>query len=93
MTEKRAKEKRKEQKKEKPKKKKIVITKDMSILEIIDKKPEAIEVLFEFGLGCISCAFSQIETIEQGALGHGMSEEVIDKMIEEINKIEPEEEW
>jgi hypothetical protein len=27
-----------------------------------------------------------METIEQGALGHGMSEEMIDKMVEQINK-------
>ncbi len=66
--------------------KKPIITKEMSILEIIDKKPEAIEVLFDFGLGCISCAFSQIESLEEGALSHGMSEELINKMVKEINK-------
>ena len=62
------------------------ITKEMTILEIIDKKPDSIEVLFEFGLGCIGCAFSQVETLEEGALGHGMSEEMIEKLVEEINK-------
>ncbi len=72
--------------KNQPREEKIVITKEMSIIEIIDKKPEAIEVLFEFGLGCISCAFSTIESLELGALGHGMSPEMIDKMVEEINK-------
>lgn len=66
--------------------KKLIITKEMSILEIIDKKPEAIEVLFDFGLGCISCAFSQIESLEEGALSHGMSEGMIDKIVKEINK-------
>ncbi|MCR4327712.1 MAG: DUF1858 domain-containing protein [Nanoarchaeota archaeon] len=66
--------------------KKDFITKDMTIMEVIDKKPEAIEVLMEFGLGCFSCAFSGMETIEQGALGHGMSEKIIEKMVEEINK-------
>lgn len=70
------------------KEQKPVITKEMSILEILEKKPESMEVLFEFGLGCVSCAFSQIETLEQGALGHGMSEEMIDRMVEEINKFE-----
>ncbi|MDP3966634.1 MAG: DUF1858 domain-containing protein, partial [archaeon] len=28
----------------------------MTIIEVIDKKPEAIEVLMDFGLGCFSCA-------------------------------------
>lgn len=60
----------------------------MTIIEVIDKKPDAVEVLMEFGLGCFSCAFSGMETIEQGALGHGMSEEMINKMVKEINKFE-----
>jgi len=67
---------------------KPIITKDMTIIEVIDKKPDAVEVLMEFGLGCFSCAFSGMETIEQGALGHGMSEEMINKMVKEINKFE-----
>ena len=66
--------------------KKPLITKEMSIIEVINKKPEAIEVLMEYGLGCFSCAFSGMETIEQGALGHGMNEKLVDKMLEEINK-------
>ena len=65
--------------------KKPLITKEMSIIEVINKKPEAIEVLMEYGLGCFSCAFSGMETIEQGALGHGMNEKLVDKMLEEIN--------
>ena len=71
-----------------PKQKNSDVTKEMSIIEIIEKKPDAIEVLFEFGLGCISCAFSQVESLELGALSHGMDEETIDKIIEEINKFE-----
>jgi len=67
-----------------PKKQKI--TKEMTIIDVLDKKPEALEVLMDFGLGCFSCAFSGVETLEQGALGHGMSEEIIEKMVEEINK-------
>ena len=65
---------------------KIIINKDMNIIDVLDKKPEALEVLMDFGLGCFSCAFSGMETLEQGALSHGMSEEMIKKMIEEINK-------
>ena len=46
----------------KKEKQKTLITKDMTIIEILDKKPESIEVLMEFGLGCFGCAFSGMET-------------------------------
>lgn len=68
------------------KEEKELINKEMTIIDVLDKKPEALEVLMDFGLGCFSCAFSGMETLEQGALGHGMSEAMVEKMIEEINK-------
>ncbi len=71
---------------EKQKTKKI--TKEMSISQIIEIKPDAIEVLLEFGLGCVGCAFSEVESLEQGAMGHGMDQEMVNKIIEEINKLE-----
>ncbi|HIH52202.1 disulfide oxidoreductase [Candidatus Pacearchaeota archaeon CG09_land_8_20_14_0_10_30_9] len=67
--------------------KKELINKKMSILEIIDKKPDAIEILLEFGLGCVGCAFSEVENLEQGALSHGMTKKEIDQLVEEINKL------
>jgi len=64
------------------------ITKDMSIDKIMNLKPEAMEVLFEFGLGCFGCAFSGMESLEQGALAHGMSKKIVNKIIDEINNLE-----
>lgn len=61
------------------------ITKDMKIIEIIDKNPEAAELFFESGLGCAGCAFSGFETLEQGALGHGMTEEDVDILLKRLN--------
>ena len=63
------------------------ITKEMDISQIIQIKPMAVEILMEFGLGCTGCAFSDFESLEQGALSHGISEEIITKMVDEINKI------
>ena len=50
----------------------ILITKDMPIGEVVERYPEAAEVLTAYGLHCVGCHVSPFETVEQGALGHGM---------------------
>ena len=43
------------------------VTKEMSIIEIVQKYPKTIEVLQSHGLGCIGCAAARFENIEAGA--------------------------
>lgn len=62
------------------------ITKNTLINEVIIKNPEAAGEFFNAGMMCIGCPMSQGETIEQGCLGHGMSQKNIDKFIEKLNK-------
>jgi hybrid cluster-associated redox disulfide protein len=62
------------------------VTKESSIGEIVRQHPETIEVFLKYGLHCIGCPASMMETLEQGAAGHGMTEEDIKKMVEEINQ-------
>jgi hybrid cluster-associated redox disulfide protein len=63
------------------------IIKNMNISEVIEKYPDAIQVFLMYGLSCIGCGFSEFETIEEGAKGHGMDDELIDIMIEDANKV------
>ncbi len=63
------------------------ITKKTKILKLLEKKPEAIEVLFNAGVMCVGCGMAQYETLEQGMKVHGFSDEDIDKVVKEINKI------
>lgn len=49
------------------------IKKDMLIGELIRKKPETIEILMQFGMGCVGCPSSQMETLEEAAMVHGLS--------------------
>lgn len=58
------------------------ITKDMLVGEIIRNKPEAIEILLNFGLGCIGCPASQMESLEEAAMVHGLD---IDKLLKALN--------
>jgi hybrid cluster-associated redox disulfide protein len=62
------------------------ITKDMTLGEAVSKYPQTMEVLFKNGLHCIGCHISAYETIEQGALAHGLDKKAVDKMIDEMNK-------
>ena len=58
-------------------KKELIITKDMTIGEIIMLKPSAISVLMSIGLSCIGCPASQMETVEQAAAVHGIPTDIL----------------
>jgi len=59
------------------------ITKDMTFGEVLKKHPETVKTFFEYGMHCFGCHLSVSETIEQGALAHGVS---VDQLIEDLNK-------
>ncbi len=63
------------------------ITKKMNLIEVVNKKPEAMEILSKYGMHCIGCAMAHFETLEDGCRAHGMSNKDINKMIKEINSI------
>jgi hybrid cluster-associated redox disulfide protein len=48
-----------------------------NIRELVERLPIAAEVMQAFGLGCSGCGVSAAETIEQGALAHGLRVEPI----------------
>jgi len=59
----------------------------MTVAEVVDKFPDAIEVFASYGLHCVGCHVSGIESIEDGAHGHGMDDDLITEMITEANKV------
>ena len=59
------------------------ITKDMTFGEVLKKHPETVKTFFEYGMHCFGCHLSVSETIEQGALAHGVS---VDQLVEDLNK-------
>jgi hybrid cluster-associated redox disulfide protein len=67
-------------------KSKLEVKKEMTFAQLLTKKPEAMNILFENGLHCIGCHMSAYETIEQGCLAHGMSKEDIENLIKQLNK-------
>lgn len=61
----------------------MAITKDMLIGEILRERPDAPEILMGFGMGCVGCPASQMESLEQAAMVHGLN---LDELLEELNK-------
>ena len=60
-----------------------LITKDMGIMEAIQKYPDIVGVFVAHGLGCIGCAMANFESIEQGAVAHGMD---LESLMKDLNE-------
>jgi hybrid cluster-associated redox disulfide protein len=60
------------------------ITKSMSIMEIVQKYPQTVEVFRNFGMGCLGCSAARFENVEQGAAAHGID---IEALIVDLNKV------
>jgi hybrid cluster-associated redox disulfide protein len=48
------------------------VTADSTIYELLQAKPDATEVLFKFGMGCVGCAIARGETLREAAQAHGI---------------------
>lgn len=59
------------------------ITKDSVIGEVLRINPGAAPILMSFGMGCLGCPSSQMETLEQAAAIHGIS---LDDLLAKLNK-------
>jgi len=56
------------------------ITREMLIGDILRVKPDAATILMSFGMGCLGCPSSQMESLEQAAAVHGINvEEILEK--------------
>ena len=60
-------------------------TKDMLVMDIIQEHPDVATVLMGYGLHCVGCHFSDIDTLESGARIHGMDDETINMMVKDVN--------
>lgn len=60
------------------------ITKDNTIEEIVTNHPETMMVFMKHGLHCVGCHVSAFESIEQGAMAHGID---VDALVTDLNKV------
>ncbi len=64
-----------------------IITKETIISEIPEINPAAIDVLWNYGMGCIHCVLANSETLEQAAAEHGID---VDVLVKELNEAKAE---
>ena len=62
------------------------ITKDWTIGELLQENDDLAEVLMGFGMHCFSCPMSQMETLEEAAMVHGLDVDFLVEKLNEVNK-------
>lgn len=60
------------------------ITKDMTFAQVMRLSPDVLKVLANFQLGCVGCMGAQHETIEKGAMAHGLD---VDELLDALNAV------
>ena len=58
------------------------ITKDMSIGQVLDIDRETAPIMMEYGMHCMGCPFSMMESLEQGCAGHGTD---VEELVARLN--------
>lgn len=62
----------------------MAITKDMKIEDVVNQYPETMVVFMKHGLHCVGCHVSAFESIEEGAMVHGIN---VDALIYDLNRV------
>ena len=62
------------------------VTHDTRIADIVRAYPDAAPIVMSYGLHCIGCHIGEFETLEQGCKGHGMTDETIQELVDELNE-------
>jgi hydroxylamine reductase len=60
-----------------------MITKEMYIGEILRSEPSAAEILMGCGMHCLGCPSSQMESLEEACMVHGLD---VDGVLDKLNK-------
>lgn len=58
----------------------------MTVGEVVALLPEAADILMSYGLHCVGCHANSFETVEQGVLGHGYTEEEVAELVNDLNE-------
>ncbi len=60
-----------------------VITKEMSIGEVLRIDRSTAPIMMEYGMHCFGCPYSQMESLEMGCAAHGQD---ADELVEKLNR-------
>jgi len=60
-----------------------MITKEMTVGQVLRLYPQTVPVFLELGMHCLGCPSSTMESIEGAALTHGKK---VEELVEQLNK-------
>ena len=60
------------------------ITKNMTFHQVLQMSPQVAKVLGKYNLGCVGCMGAMNETLEQGAIAHGLD---VNDILRDLNAI------
>jgi len=61
-----------------------VINKKTKMAEVLKMHPDAIKVLNSFGLRCAECSGAKHESVQQGAINHGLD---VNELLAKLNAL------
>lgn len=56
--------------------------KDMTFHQVMQMDPRVLDVFSKYNLGCVGCMGAANETIEMGAMAHGLN---VDDLLKDLN--------
>ncbi len=60
-----------------------MVTKEMTIREVLDLDRETAPIMLQYGMHCFGCAFATSESLEMACAAHGVS---VDDLLKELNE-------
>jgi len=61
-----------------------VVTKEMTIAEVLKLNPNTVPVFLRYGMHCLGCPTASGESIADAAAAHGIE---LDKMLRDLNEV------
>lgn len=62
----------------------LKFSRDMTFYQAIQLSPKVAEVLAKHNLGCLGCMSAMNETLEHGAMAHGLD---VEELLKDLNAI------
>ena len=59
------------------------ITKEMTIKQVLDIDRTTAPIMMQYGMHCMGCPFSQMESLEMGCAAHGTD---VDELVSKLNE-------
>lgn len=63
---------------------KCYVNKETRIGEIVQKYPECIDILMAAGMHCLGCAASQMESLEDACMVHGIDSQLLEDALNQV---------